>query len=46
MVDLYEAVFLVNFLGAENPHDDGDWRVTAAVAARRRLAAVERFFHH
>jgi hypothetical protein len=43
MVDLYEAVCLVNFLGAENPHDDGDWRVTAAGTARRRLATVERF---
>ena len=44
IVDLYEAVFLVNFLGAESPDGGGDWRVAAAAAARQRLGTVEQFF--
>ncbi len=44
MVDLYEAVCLVNFLGAEWSHKGGDWRETAATAVQHRLSAVERFF--
>lgn len=37
MIDLYEAVYLVNFLGAEWPHRGGSWRGVAATAASERL---------
>lgn len=40
LVDLYEAVFLVNFLGAEWPHRPGPWRAITATAARQRLASL------
>lgn len=43
-VDLYAAVYLVNFLGAEHAHRPGPWRRRAAAEARRRLDSAEAWF--
>lgn len=40
IVDLYEAVFLVIFLGAESPYLGGLWRGRAARIADHRLSSV------
>lgn len=43
-VDLYTALFLVNFLGAEDPHRPGPWRARAARVAQAALDRAEAFF--
>lgn len=40
MLEFYEAVYLVNFLGAEWPHRGGRWRAIAAAAASKRLSGL------
>jgi aminoglycoside phosphotransferase (APT) family kinase protein len=44
MRDLYEAVFLINFLGAEWPHKEGPWRSVASQAADDCLSSAESHF--
>jgi aminoglycoside phosphotransferase (APT) family kinase protein len=39
--NLYEAVFLINFLGAESPNKPGQWRKVAATSVDECLAAIE-----
>ncbi len=43
-VDLYTALFLINFLAAEDPHRGGPWRARAAQAARAALDRAAAFF--
>ncbi len=43
-VDLYAALFLINFLGAEDPHRPGPWRARAALAARQALDRAAAYF--
>ena len=41
VVDLYQAVFLINFLGAEDPYGQGPWRSRCASAAAALLTSCE-----
>lgn len=43
-VDLYTALFLVNFLAAEHPRRPGPWRARAGRVAREALDRAETFF--
>jgi hypothetical protein len=43
-VDLYTALFLVNFLGAEDPHRPGPWRARAARVAQTALDRAAAYF--
>jgi aminoglycoside phosphotransferase (APT) family kinase protein len=42
IVDLYEALFLTNFLTAESPHVPGPWRRRAIDGAERALSSAQR----
>jgi hypothetical protein len=46
MRQLYESVFLVNFLGAELPDEPGQWRERAAHWAGLQLKEVEHSLLH
>lgn len=41
IVGLYQASYLVNFLGAESPDKPGDWRVTSVAGATAGLDAFQ-----
>lgn len=43
-IDLYTALFLINFLAAEHPHRPGPWRARAARVAHAALDRATAFF--